>query len=146
MRVLRTPAAAWRLAGIAALAAFALARLPGTLVEARGRMFHAAREWGGPEEAALARFRGAAYVEAIRKIRAAIPEDGEYAIFASHGEEMLIRFDLAPRRAIFGGELRDLARDLTPAAAAALPRWTVLPGTPPRLVETRALAESGPLP
>lgn len=145
MRVPRTSAAAWSFAGIAALAAFSLARLPGTLVDARGRMFHAAREWGGPEEVALARLRGAAYVEAIRKIRAAIPADGEYVIFASQNE-MMIRFDLAPRRAVFGGELRDLGRDLTPAAAAALPRWTVLPGDPPRLVETRALAESGRLP
>jgi hypothetical protein len=65
------------------------------------------------------------------------------------GADAFVRFDLAPRRAIFGGEPKDVADNVTPAKLHALPEWTIIPRLDPpgpRLVKTRLLAEKGAVP
>lgn len=87
---------------------------------------------------------GSGYVEAIEQIRRTIPADGAYLLINGHGgvEEggpIWVKFDLAPRRAVYVGKLEDLRdadrlRRRTPRAA----RWVVIARgayEPPVLVE-----------
>jgi hypothetical protein len=143
---------AWRralpAAGLVALAAYLAFGVPTALVASwtrAGASRTAARDGA---EAALVRFRGPEYAAAIARIREALPEDAEYLILESPAQ-MMVRFDLAPRRAVFGGNAKNLAANVTPALLPWLPKWTVIPSVDPpgpRLVETRALAEKGAIP
>jgi hypothetical protein len=55
---------------------------------------------------------GPEYAEGIEAIRRAIPPDGAYILVngatADEGARLWVRFDLAPRRAVFAGGLRGL--------------------------------------
>lgn len=138
------------LAGLAALAAFLVLRLPTALDASRKRIKDAWRDRSLDADSALVRLRGPEYVAAIHGIRERLPVDAEYLLLAAGGgAEKFVRFDLAPRRAIFGGELKDVADNVTLAKLPSLPEWTVIPSldTPgPRLVRTRAIAEQGAVP
>jgi hypothetical protein len=94
--------------------------------------------------------RGPDYFAAISRIRAELPIHSEYLLLgAPNGADVFVRFDLAPRRAVFGGDLKDIAYNVTTAKLATLPAWTVVPRLEPpgpRLVETRAVAEKGFVP
>lgn len=87
---------------------------------------------------------GAGYVEAIEEIRRTIPEDGAYLLINGYpgqeeGGPLWAKFDLAPRRAVYLGSLRDLGnvdrmRRRMPRAA----RWVVIVHgnyAPPTLIE-----------
>jgi hypothetical protein len=87
---------------------------------------------------------GPGYVQAIEQIRRTIPPDGAYLLINGHGgvEEggpIWVKFDLAPRRAVYLGKLEDLGnadrlRRRMPRAA----RWVVIAHgeyDPPILVE-----------
>ena len=87
---------------------------------------------------------GPGYAEAIEQIRRTIPPDGAYLLINTHrdfeeGGPLWVKFDLAPRRAIYLGKLDKLGsaerlRKRIPRAA----RWVVLahgPYDPPVLVE-----------
>ena len=150
VKVGRSPA--WRralpAAGLLAVAAYFAYGVPTALVASwtRAAASRAAAREGA--EAALVRFRGPEYAAAIARIREALPEDAEYLLLESPAQSM-VRFDLAPRRAVFGGNAKNLAANVTPALLPSLPKWTVIasvdpPG--PRLVETRVLAEKGAIP
>jgi hypothetical protein len=89
---------------------------------------------------------GPAYVEAVEKIRRTIPADGAYLLInanpdAEAGGPIWVKFDLAPRRAVYLGMLdglgkADRVRRRSPRAA----RWVVITrgGTdPPILLERR---------
>jgi hypothetical protein len=134
--------------GLLAVAAYLAFAVPPALVASwiRARASGAAvREDAG---AALVRQRGAAYAAAIARIRAVLPEDAEYLLLETPAH-MIVRFDLAPRRAVFGGPPADVGAFLTSARLPSLPRWTVIAelGAPgPRLVETRLLAAREVLP
>ena len=91
-----------------------------------------------------ARNFGPGYVQAIEQIRRTIPVDGAYLLINGHGspEEggpIWVKFDLAPRRAVYLGKLEDLGnadrlRRRMPRAA----RWVVIARgvyDPPVLVE-----------
>lgn len=138
------------LAGLVALAAFLVLRLPIALNDSRNRMKDAWRDRGLDADSALVRLRGPEYVAAIRGIRAVLPADAEYFLLAApNGADVFVRFDLAPRRAIFGGEPKDVTDNVTPAKLPTLPEWTVIPRLEPpgpRLVRTRAIAEKGAVP
>lgn len=137
-------------AGLVALAAFLVLRLPTALEDSRGRMKDGWRDRGLDADSALARVRGPEYVSAIHRIREVLPADAEYILLAAPGgADVFVRFDLAPRRAVFGGEPKDLAHNVTLAKLRYLPEWTVIPRLDPpgpRLVRTRAIAEKGAVP
>lgn len=91
-----------------------------------------------------ARNFGSGYAEAIERIRRKIPPDGAYLLINTHrdfeeGGPLWIKFDLAPRRAVYLGKLDRLGsaerlRRRLPRAA----RWVVLahgPYDPPVLIE-----------
>jgi hypothetical protein len=138
------------LAGLVALAAFLVLRLPAALDDSRRRVKNAWRERSLDADSAIARLRGPEYVAAIHGIREMLPADSEYLLLAGPGgADVFVRFDLAPRRAVFGGEPKDVAYNVTPAKLSTLPEWTVIPRlepSGPRLVRTRAIAEEGALP
>jgi hypothetical protein len=87
---------------------------------------------------------GSGYAKAIEQIRRTIPPDGAYLLINGHpdfeeGGPLWVKFDLAPRRAVYLGKLHDLGnadrlRRRTPRAA----RWVVIahgPYEPPVLIE-----------
>jgi hypothetical protein len=136
--------------GLVALLAFLVLRLPGALGDSWRRVRVGWRERSLDAESALARVRGAEYVAAIHRICEELPADSEYLLLsASSGADVFVRFDLAPRRAIFGGEPKDVAVNVTPAKLRTLPEWTIIPRLDPpgpRLVKTYLLAEKGAVP
>lgn len=136
--------------GLVALAAYFVPAVPLALTSAWTRVHVSLSEGQDDAFAALVRQRGREYAEAIAKIRAALPENAEYLIIErDRGSDMIVRFDLAPRRARSGGFSGDVAVNVTPAKLASLPKWTVIPSflpPGPRLVETRVIAEKGALP
>jgi len=143
---------AWRralpAAGLVALAAYLAFGVPTALVTAWTRAAAAGPAARDGAEAALVRQRGAEYAAAIARIRETLPEDAEYLILETPAQVM-VRFDLAPRRAVFGGGAKDLATNVTPGKLPTLPEWTVIPNLDapgPRLVKTRLVAERGSVP
>ncbi|HEX7185051.1 MAG TPA: hypothetical protein VF756_24700 [Thermoanaerobaculia bacterium] len=107
------------------------------------RRIHAAFRFAGEtayEE--RARHFGAEYARAVEEIRRTIPKDGVYLLLDGDEEELggaiWVRFDLAPRRAVFLGFLKDLK---TPASfrypLIRETRWVVIgyAQKPPRLME-----------
>ena len=131
-------------AGLLAIAAFLAWRVPVGLLASVARFVEAGRAvHDGPGEA-LARQRGPEYAAAVAGIRERLPVDATYVLVSvPGGADMIVRFDLAPRRAVFGGSLRELGAALASGGGRDLPAWTVLadlepPG--PRLVATRDLA------
>lgn len=139
-------------AGLLALGAYLVPAVPLGLAAAWGRVQAARTDGRNDSWSALASQRGKPYAEGIARIREALPEDAEYLILendAASDADMFVRFDLAPRRAIFGGNTRDLRANVTLEKLSSLPRWTVIPSVAepgPRLVETRLLAERSALP
>jgi hypothetical protein len=88
--------------------AWLLVSVPPAVREGSDRIQEAFQHAKETPDEALARFRGAPYVEAIRRIRAAVPADGAYGLVEEAGEtsdiaRKLVRFDLAPRRALYLG-------------------------------------------
>jgi hypothetical protein len=134
-----------------ALAAFLLSLvvdLPLTAVRTLRRVGRAALSLGEDARGARVRLLGAATVRALDSLRQAIPADGEY-LLVDGGEELQaeaywVRFELAPRRALFAGRLSEMERasrqawELPPAA-----RWVVVayPGGPPRLLSREQLVD-----
>jgi hypothetical protein len=137
-------------AALVAWGAFIAVSLPRTLHVSWKRVEVARRDWSLGADEALAVFRKPEYVAAIRKIREALPEDAEYVLLSSpDGDDVLVRFDLAPRRPVWGGAPADISVDISSARLSDLPPWTVVPrlaGPGPILVRTRLLAETGRLP
>jgi hypothetical protein len=139
------------LVGLVALVAFLVLRLPAALAASWSRVTDAWHDRALSADESLARMRGPDYVAAIRRIREELPADSEYLLLAAPGgTDVFVRFDLAPRRAIFGGKPKDVAYNVTPAKLRTLPEWTVIPRFDPpgpRLVKTRLLlAENGAVP
>jgi len=135
-------------AGLLALFAYLAVAVPSALFATWARVRDLPEASRDDARAALARFRGPEYAAAIDRIRAALPEDAEYLILEGDANK-IVRFDLAPRRAVFGGNAKDLRTNVTREKLASLPRWTVVPSVVapwPYLVETRVLAERGVLP
>ena len=134
--------------GLAAVGLFLVARTPSALVSSLGRLKDAPRVMRDDAEAALARFRGPEYAAAIARIRETLPENAEYLLLESPAQTF-VRFDLAPRRAVFGGNPKDLAVNVTPATLPSLPKWTVIPtldAPGPRLVRDAPSRRKGALP
>ena len=134
--------------GLIALAAFLVLRLPAALAVSWTRVTIAWHNRAFDAEESLASHRGLEYVAAIRRIREKVPPDSEYLLLSAPGD-VFVRFDLAPRRAIFGGEPGDVASNVTPEKLRTLPEWTIIPRLDPpgpRLVKTRLLAEKGAVP
>lgn len=144
--------AGWRralpAAGLLALLAYLAVAVPSALLATWARVRDVPEASRDDARAALARFRVPEYAASIDRIRETLPENAEYLILENDAAR-IVRFDLAPRRAVFGGNARDLRTNVTRETLASLPRWTVIPSVVapgPYLVETRVLAERGTLP
>lgn|ERR1700674_1578589 len=134
-----------------ALASFLLsllADLPPMAVRALRRVGRAALELGEDARGARVRLMGAATVAAFDSLRQAIPADGDYLLVDGGEEDQAaaywVRFELAPRRAVFVGRLREM--EGTPQPVWKLPaasRWVVVanPAGPPRLLTPQELVE-----
>jgi hypothetical protein len=128
---------------LAAFLAFLAYAVPVVLLRSL-REARAARGTAG-ESAFQERSRtfGPAYTDAIEALRRTIPRDGAYLLFNGDAQEeggpIWVRFDLAPRRAIFLGRLRDAGS--APRIKRRAPRnarWVVIaygPYRPPVLLE-----------
>jgi hypothetical protein len=102
---------------------------------ARGCIGRIAERWESARERsqetfveALARTRGAPYARAIENARERIPRNASYALVQVSDVQdarFLVRYDLAPRRAVFLGRVEELAG---PAAASLDPEvlWVVV--------------------
>lgn len=100
-----------RWAALALLALHLAVTLPGTL----GRVWEwtaVSVERAGEDRLAVERrMKGAAYFDAIEAIRRLLPRQAAYGLVAGGremGEDNWVRYDLAPRRAVYLGELRSL--------------------------------------
>lgn len=104
--------------------------------QTRQRIEKAGRHLGESLESSRTRIRRPDYLEALALLRNVIPEGAEYLILdatRNSGDVYWIRFDLAPRRPVYGGTLEELrAHGLTKDA----PRYGVLVprGGPSKLV------------
>jgi hypothetical protein len=134
-----------------ALAAFLLSLivdLPLTALRTLRRVGRATLSLGEDARGARVRLLGAATVAALDSLRQAIPADGEY-VLVDGGEEpqaeaYWVRFELAPRRAVFVGRLSEMER--APRPAWNLPpatRWVVVayPGGRSQLLSRQEFVE-----
>jgi hypothetical protein len=122
---------------------FLVAAVPQAVQRAAGMLRYAGRLGGESPSTARARFSGDAYVHAIDEIRGALPIDRPYVLVEAgrpqDGGVYWVRWDLAPRRAVYLGQLAELADAVRSRRRfIASPRQVVVsygPGQPPRLVE-----------
>lgn len=89
-----------------------------------------------------------AYVQAIEEIRRTIPLHGTYALVDADPDEpgsvYWVRFDLAPRRAVYLGTLRDLGKPRTVRERMIREvRWVIVAsnGRPPVLYDRQAFLQ-----
>ena len=122
-----------RAIGLGLFACFVLVSLPGAATHSFRRAVHAAMAAlrGESSAAALRRIEGSAYVEAVARIGRAIPEDGAYFLVDAgpegRGAPFWVRFDLAPRKALFLGRLDErTGRAALAARLAAAPDLAVV--------------------
>lgn len=121
---------------------FLAVSLPVSLGRSARRISTAFRFAGETAYEERARVFGPEYALAIEEIRRLIPRDGVYLLLDGDDQELggaiWVRFDLAPRRAVFLGFLKDLG---SPASfrrrAVREARWVVVgyAHKPPRLME-----------
>jgi hypothetical protein len=148
-RRLQLAACAWfRRLAVAAFLLSLVADLPLTAARTLRRVGRATLSLGEDARGARARLLGAATVRALDSIRQAIPANGEY-LLVDGGEELQaeaywVRFELAPRRAVFAGRLSEMER--APRPAREIPsaaRWVVVayPGGAPRLLSRQELVD-----
>ena len=120
--------------------------LPSNLARAASRLSAASSALDEDPELVRRRRYGAEYVEAIDRIRRALPRDAAYFLVDGEAEieggALWVRLDLAPRKAFFLGRQRELAS--APERLHRLPPRPKLvvvafrPGTPPQLFERAA--------
>jgi hypothetical protein len=145
---------------IGLLAFFLVAAVPQAMLRALGMLRLAKQAAHESDEAARARAYGEDYTRAIDEIRRAIPASGGYLLVEGgrpqDGGVYWVRYDLAPRRAVYLGHLSELtdARRLRKRIGANLRQVVVAygPGLAPRLyeryrfvneIERRAAAATG---
>ncbi len=133
MQAMTKPPRPWLpLLALAAFAVHLAVSVPVTLARSARAARRMVDTRGETPSESRARTFGPGYVKAIEEIRRAIPLDGAYLLINGHpGEEeggpLWVKFDLAPRRAVYLGNLRDLGnvdrlRRRMPRAA----RWVVI--------------------
>jgi hypothetical protein len=122
---------------------FLVAAVPQAVQRAAGMLRYASRLGGESPVTARARFSGDAYVHAIDEIRSALPIDRPYVLVEAgrpqDGGVYWVRWDLAPRRAVYLGQLAELSDAVRSRRPFIAPLRQVVvsygPGQPPRLVE-----------
>jgi hypothetical protein len=127
---------------------FLAASVPTAVERSMGLLALPSHFGGESEAAARARFEGLEYVRAIDEIRRSLPIDEPYLLVEAgrpqDGGVYWVRFDLAPRRAVYVGQLAELtSADRLRRRLTGRQRQVVIsygPGQPPRLVERYLLA------
>lgn len=125
------PSPALRAFALALFAAFLAVSLPSAAVRAAKRIVQAVGLTGESPEAARRRVMGDPWVDAIDKIRRTIPPDGPYLLVDATKEEeggaYWVRYELAPRRALYLGKAEELPppERLGPELAEG-PPWIVV--------------------
>ena len=127
---------------------FLVAAVPWAVLRAAGLLTLPSLFGRESEALARARFEGLEYVRAIDEIRRSLPLDEPYLLVEAgrpqDGGIYWVRFDLAPRRAVYLGQLAELTdADRLRRRLTGHQRQVVIsygPGLPPRLVERYRLA------
>jgi hypothetical protein len=128
-------------AALGLLLLYLLVSVPRTSFRALRGMVAAARSAGESPLERRRRTDGPEYTEAVEAIRKAIPADGAYVLVngasRDDGARLWVRFHLAPRRAVYVGNLQGLRNPRRSRAPfpADLP-WVVVArgrGNPPEL-------------
>jgi hypothetical protein len=122
---------ALRAAALALFALFLAVSLPSAAVRAAKRLAQAAGLAGEDWSAARRRVFGAPWVEAVEAIRRTIPRDAPYLLVDATREEeggaYWVRYELAPRPALFLGKVQDLPPpDRLARQLAGGPPWVVV--------------------
>jgi hypothetical protein len=123
-----------RAVALAILALSLLAALPLAALRVARRIGEVVPLAGEDARSAHARVLGAAAADALDSIRRTIPPDGEYLLLDGgagwQGATYWVRFELAPRRARYAGQLSEMSG---PSGASgqkrslpAGPRWVVI--------------------
>lgn len=141
---------ALRLLAVVSFALFFVAQVPAAARFAASRLVLAVRTVGESPRRARERRHGTAYVQAIDAIRRVVPKDGDYFLVnfgeTWQGGPLWVRFELAPRRARYLGEWRDLPDpEALAGRLAAGPPWVVAAyqdGVPPHLYDHAAFLET----
>jgi hypothetical protein len=112
-------------------ALFLAVSLPPAALRSAKRMAQAVGLTGEGPEAARRRVLGGPWVEMVEAIRRVIPPDGAYLLVDATAEEeggaYWVRYELAPRRALFLGKVAELGPpDRLAAATAGGPPWVVV--------------------
>ncbi len=99
---------------IALLALFFAAAVPGAVANAVRALGEALEARGESPREARRRVLGGNYADGIERLRAELPVDRDYLLFDAgtelEGARNWVRYDLAPRRPVFGGFVADLGR------------------------------------
>ena len=123
--------------------AYLAVAVPWALLKAARSVLTSSRVAGETPLEERSRSYGPAYANAIEEIRRTVPPDGAYLLVngdpKEEGGPLWVKFDLAPRRAVFLGKLNELddidrVRKRIPRAA----RWVVIAHGPyrrPELIE-----------
>ncbi|HYN23355.1 MAG TPA: hypothetical protein VE078_20535 [Thermoanaerobaculia bacterium] len=121
--------------------------LPAAVRVSAQKLSHLFWTWGESPREERSRSFGPDYVSAIETIRRTVPRDGAYVLIngdpKDDGGPLWVKFDLAPRRAVYLGRLREgddgsRLRKRMPRAA----RWVVIAYggyRPPLLLERHEL-------
>lgn len=125
------PGAALRAAALGLFALFLAVSLPSAAARSARRLAQAVGLAGEGREAARRRVLGDAWVEMVAAIRRAVPPDGAYLLVDATPEEeggaYWVRYELAPRRAIFLGKVMELPPpERLAAETAGGPPWVVV--------------------
>jgi hypothetical protein len=135
--------------GLGALALFLAAAVPVSLRTAASLTGWAQERRRLDAAGARSAVFGEAYVRGIEKIRRLIPEDAAYYLVTAGPQETgpmcWVRYELAPRRAIFLGTLGRLKRRQLRLLRSRPVDWVVISGgaaTPPRLLPRQELVDS----
>src|ERR1700688_17631 len=138
----RMPGRALDLFAVGLFGLFLLAAVPQAMQRATGMLRYACGLGSASPVTARARFSGDAYVHAIDDIRGALPVDRPYMLVEAgrpeDGGVYWVRYDLAPRRAVYLGQLAELIDGVRSGRRSIAPLRQVVvsygPGQPPRLL------------
>lgn len=140
---MRKPGSAFATAALSLFGLFLAVAVPLAGYRAAWAVWHALHHLDETPYQARSRTFGPGYADSIEEIRRTIPPNGAYLLLngddKDEGGPIWVRFDLAPRRAVYLGKLKDVTtaerlRRRAPKAA----RWVIIakgPYHPPVLFE-----------
>jgi hypothetical protein len=135
--------------GLGALALFLAAAVPVSLRDAGSLTGWARQRYRLDAAGARSAVFGEPYVRGVEQVRRLIPEDAAYflvnAVPEDEGPMCWVRYELAPRRAVFLGDLGRMKRRHLRLLQSRPVEWVVIAygaATPPRALPRQELVDS----